>query len=111
MRGAAFRRVELLAREQYAALGALDGDAGWDPQRWADALGPYWSEYDDICTDGAARSASLLLVEPEGRTWYVTQILADPDGDRDWRLVLEVDLDASDEATEVVLRPMSLGPL
>ncbi|WP_431310124.1 DEAD/DEAH box helicase [Litorihabitans aurantiacus] len=111
VRGAAFRRVELLAREQYAALGALDGDAGWDPQRWADALGPYWTEYDEIGTDGAARSASLLLVEPEGRTWYVTQILADPDGDRDWRLVLEVDLDACDDLGEVVVRPVSLGPL
>ena len=111
VRGAAFRRVELLAREQYAALGALDGGAGWDPQRWADALGPYWSEYDDIGTDGAARSASLLIIEPEGRTWYVTQILADPDGDHDWRLILEIDLDACDAATEVVVRPLSLGQL
>nr|WP_233251669.1 DEAD/DEAH box helicase [Serinibacter arcticus] len=111
VRGAAFRRVELLAREQYAALGALDGGAGWDPQRWADALGPYWSEYDDIGTDGAARSASLLLIEPEGRTWYVTQILEDPDGDHDWRLILEIDLDACDAATEVVVRPLSLAQL
>ena len=110
VRGAAFRRVELLAREAYAALGALDGDAGWDPQRWADELAPYWSEYDEIAVDGAARSASLLLVEPEGRTWIVTQILDDPAGDHDWRLTFEVDLDACDAASEVVIRPTALGP-
>ncbi|PWD52237.1 DUF3516 domain-containing protein [Serinibacter arcticus] len=110
VRGAAFRRVELLARDRYADLGALDGDDGWDPQRWADAIAPYWQEYDEIATDGAARSASLLLVEPEGRTWHVTQILDDPAGDHDWRLQLDVDLDACDAASEVVVRIVSLGP-
>ncbi|HCX83580.1 MAG TPA: DUF3516 domain-containing protein [Micrococcales bacterium] len=109
-RGAAFRRVELLAREDYAALGALDGAAGWDAQRWRDQLEPYWAEYDHLATDGAARSAALVLLEDSGRVRRLEQILDDPSGDRDWRLVLEVDLDASDAAGELVVRPVSLGP-
>nr|WP_245529021.1 DUF3516 domain-containing protein [Beutenbergia cavernae] len=112
-RGAAMRRVELLAREAYGELGALDGDSGWDAQRWASAFEPYWSEYDDVGTSGPARSAALVLLDEAAgpRTWRLTQILDDPDGDHDWRLELEVDLDASDDAGEIVVRPASLGPL
>ncbi len=109
-RGAAFRRVELLAREDYAALGELDAAAGWDADRWREVFDAYWEEYDDVGTSGAARSPGLLDIEETGRTWRLTQILDDPAGDRDWRLVLEIDLDASDEAGELVLHPLSLGP-
>ncbi|WP_425469956.1 DEAD/DEAH box helicase [Salana multivorans] len=109
-RGAAFRRVELLAREDYGALGELDATAGWDAQRWRDELAPYWEEYDDIGVSGAARAPSLTILDETGRTWRLAQILDDPEGDRDWRLVLEVDLDASDAAGELVVRPVRLGP-
>lgn len=109
-RGAAFRRVELLAREDYAALGELDAAAGWDADRWREVFDAYWEEYDDVGTSGAARSPGLLDIEETGRTWRLTQILDDPAGDRDWRLVLEIDLDASDEAGQLVLHPLSLGP-
>ena len=109
-RGAAFRRVELLAREDYAALGELDAAAGWDADRWREVFDAYWEEYDDVGPSGAARSPGLLDIEETGRTWRLTQILDDPAGDRDWRLVLEIDLDASDEAGELVLHPLSLGP-
>lgn len=109
-RGAAFRRVELLAREDYAALGGLDAAAGWDAQRWRAAFDPYWDEYDDVGTSGAARSSSLVLLTETGRTWRLEQILDDPHGDRDWRLVLEIDLHASDAAIELVVRPIALAP-
>jgi hypothetical protein len=33
----------------------------------------------------------------------VQQIVGDPDGDHDWRILADVDLDASDEAAELVL--------
>lgn len=50
----------------------------------------------------------MLLVEKDGRTWRVQQILGDPAGDRDWRIAAEVDLDASDEAADLVLRVTGL---
>lgn len=109
-RTAAFGRVELLARRDYQALGRLDAEAGWDPPRWHGAFAPYFEEYDDVGTAGPARSPALWETVEHGRSWLVTQILDDPEGDRDWRLVLEVDLDASDAAGELVVRPISLGP-
>ena len=42
VRNALFQRVELAARRQWDALGDLDGDEGWTPQRWFDALVPYF---------------------------------------------------------------------
>lgn len=108
-RGAAFRRVELLAREDYAALAALDGAAGWDAERWREGMAGYWQEYDDVGTSGAARSPALVMLQEEGRRWRLVQILDDPAGDRDWRLEVEIDLDASDAAGELVVTPVRLG--
>jgi hypothetical protein len=42
--------------------------------------------------------------------WLVTQILDDPDGDRDWRITAELDVAATDEAGELVLVVTGLGP-
>jgi hypothetical protein len=53
----------------------------------------------------------MLLVEKEGRTWRVQQIIGDPEGDHDWRILAEVDLDASDEAAELVMRVSGLVQL
>jgi hypothetical protein len=41
----------------------------------------------------------------------VGQRLDDPEGHRDWALVAEVDLAASDQAASAVLHVMSLGDL
>jgi hypothetical protein len=42
--------------------------------------------------------------------WTVTQILEDPDGDRDWRLTATLDLAATDKAGEPVFTAMDLAP-
>jgi len=49
-------------------------------------------------------------IAEEGRTWRVRQVLEDCEGDRDWAITAEVDLDASDEAGAVVLRILAVGP-
>ena len=96
VRNAAFRRVELLARRDFAALGDIDAGSGWDTPRWEQAAAAYFAEHDSVGIGSDARSADLFIVESEGRAWKVTQILDDPTGDRDWVLHLEVDLDRSD---------------
>jgi hypothetical protein len=106
-----FRRVELFADEDATALGELDGDAGWDADRWEDVLDDYFDEHDDIGTGPDARGPALLLVEAESGRWAVQQILDDPDGDHDWRITAEVDLAASDEEGELVLSVTGFGPL
>ena len=45
----------------------------------------------------------MLLVERTGRLWQVQQIVGDPEGDHDWRIVGTVDLAASDLEGELVL--------
>ena len=41
--------------------------------------------------------------------WIVQQIIADPAGHHDWRIWAEVDLDASDESGELVVRATDMG--
>src|SRR5699024_322236 len=60
VRNALFQRVELLARESDQRLGELDGAAGWDAERWAQAMAGYWDEYEDLGIGPEARSAALV---------------------------------------------------
>jgi hypothetical protein len=110
VRNAMFRRVELLAREAYGELGDLDGAQGWDARAWQDAARGYWDEYTDLGIGPDARSTAMVSIEERPDAWVVTQVLDDPAGDRDWRLVAVVDLAASAEAAEPVLRIDGLGP-
>lgn len=111
VRNALFRRVDLAAREQYQALGALDADTGWDADAWAAALDPYYDDHDVIGTGPDARGPALLLVTELADRWEVRQLLDDPAGDHDWRIDATVDLAESDAAGEVVLRVTAVGRL
>jgi superfamily II RNA helicase len=131
VRNAMFRRVELAARHDWEALGELDGASGFDAEAWRGALAPYWEEHDQILVDADARGPHLLVVEHFGdgiggesafgdgagrekaggdsRRWRVRQILHDPEGDHDWSITAEVDLDASDEAGFAVVEVVDVG--
>ncbi len=62
---------------------------------------PYWAEYDSMGTDADARSGGRFLYDHGAGS--VTQILADPDGNDEWRIRASVDRDASREAGEAIL--------
>jgi len=115
VRNALFRRVDLAAREDYAALGALDSADGWDSDAWAAALDPFYENHDAIGIGPDARGPKLLQIieraDAAGGTWEVRQMLDDPAGDRDWRIEAIVDLAASDAAGEPVLHVTAVGPL
>jgi hypothetical protein len=110
VRNALFRRVELAALRRYDRLGDLDADAGWDSDRWREVMEGYFAEYADLGTGPDARGPRLLLVEEGPSRWSVRQIFDDPEGDRDWGISAEVDLGASDEAGEAVVRVVDVGP-
>ena len=105
VRNALFRRVELAARRRLDELEQMDGDV------WAEPLAAYFDEHDRIATGPDARGPGLFLVEEAVDTWTVQQIVDDPEGHHDWRVVAEVDLRASDEAGELVLRNTHLTRL
>ncbi|AXI76411.1 DEAD/DEAH box helicase [Peterkaempfera bronchialis] len=111
VRNEMFRRVELAALERYDELGALDGEFGWDADRWADAMDAYWDEHDDLGTGPDARGPKLLLIEEERGLWRLRQVFDDPAGDHDWGITAEVDLAASDDAGRAVVRVTAVDRL
>ena len=120
VRNAMFRRFELAAFGRWEALGDLDKEDGWDALAWREAVLEYREEYADAAAAAgrevmgsgpAARGPELFMVEDESaRTWRVRQVFQDPEGDRDWGIAAEVDLDASDAAGEPVVRVLDVGP-
>ncbi|KAB2342656.1 DEAD/DEAH box helicase [Actinomadura rudentiformis] len=111
VRNALFRRVELAALERYGELGELDPELG--AGGWADAMGAYFEEHDELLTGPDARGPKLLQIEevPEDALWRVRQVFDDPAGDRDWGISAEVDLAGSDEAGEAVIRVTAVDRL
>lgn len=106
VRNELFRRVELASRDNFEALGELDADAGWNADRWADALEDYWDEHEFINAGPSARGPALFVHSDDStpRLWKVRQIIDDPEANHDWSINADVDLDASDDAGYAVLK-------
>jgi superfamily II RNA helicase len=110
VRNAMFRRVELAALRRYHELGELDAEAGWNADRWQDAIEDYYDEYDRIGTGPSARGPALLQIDAGAAVWTVRQVFEDPNGDHDWGIEATVDLAASDEAGAAAVVVTAVGP-
>ena len=110
VRNAMWRRVELVARDDVPALAALEEDPELTEAQWDQALEEYYAEHDRLLTDADARGPALIDVErnPAAGSWRVTQTLHDPAGHHDWVIEAEVDLAASDETGEAVVRTLAM---
>lgn len=108
VRNELFRRVQLAALENWAALGELDGASGFDSDAWADAMDDYFDEHDSLGTGGGARGPAMLMIIEEPARWVVRQIFDDPAGDHDWGISAEVDLAASAEQGRAVVRVIAV---
>jgi superfamily II RNA helicase len=91
------RLVKALAARDYEAAARHvqpdDGAEPWTPQRFTDALAPYWAAHKALLATPAARRPSLTRLEELGpRRWRAQQTLLDPEGDEDWALDCIVDL-------------------
>src|SRR4029079_10295183 len=62
VRNALFRRVELAALRRWDLLAELYREAGWDAERWREALEPYFAEHADIGTGADARGPQFLTI-------------------------------------------------
>jgi superfamily II RNA helicase len=108
LRNAAFRRVELAARRDVAALVEGEPAGGFDAASWSEALETYFAQHEAIGIGPAARAAAWfdLAVRPDG--WRIRQVLDDPEGWHDTAIVAEVDRAASDEAGVPVWRTIAV---
>lgn len=113
VRNALFARVRLITADDAEGLGALDGDWGWRMPRWKRALDAFYDAHEDALLDGDARSARYFHVDDgDERTqhvWYVMQVVHDDAGDDDFRIVGDVDLDATQEEGSVVFSSFAAG--
>ncbi len=103
VRNAAFWIVSHLARRDHEAVAGLSRPDGsrWRPSEIDELMAPYWAEHDSIGIDADARSATYFDWRAEDHR--VTQIMADPAGTNEWRVLARVDLEASRQAGEAVL--------
>jgi superfamily II RNA helicase len=111
VRNALFLRVQLAARHRYADLGALDSEAGWDAQSWAEALTPYFEQHGEIRTGPDARGPKYLIITEHEDYWEIRQIFDDPAGDNDWGFLATINLAESDEIGAAAVYVSEVGLL
>lgn len=121
VRNEVFKAVRVLANADYEELTATWPCEGIfadqeEPPRWLDIalnerMEPYFADHGWIRLDPAARSSLHTHVEREPDRWTVHQTLVDGEELNDWALTATVDLAASRERSEVVMRIDGLGPI
>ena len=113
VRNALFARVRLIATSDVNALGELDEGWGWRAPRWRQAIEAFYDAHDEVLLDGDARSWDFLTIDDtdEGteHVWHVRQMLKDADGDRDFGIAADVDLDATQEEGEAIFKNYRVG--
>ena len=113
VRNALFSRVRMAAHRDIAGLGEADGEWGFGERAWAQALDEYYEAHEEILLDADARSKVYLILneadEEEAHVWHVRQIFHDEDGDNDFAIAADVDLDATQAGDGVVFKDYRVG--
>ena len=113
VRNALFSRVRMAAHRDIAGLGEADGEWGFGERAWAQALDEYYKAHEEILLDADARSKAYLILneadEEEAHVWHVRQIFHDEDGDNDFAIAADVDLDATQAGDGVVFKDYRVG--
>ena len=92
----------------------LDADGQpWTTTRLQAALDAYHADHERICLEPNARNARHTYVVPaeDKKSWRVQQMLVDPEEHNDWVAEFEVNLVASRQQNEPVLRLRRIGSL
>ncbi len=113
VRNALIRRVQLASRGNVRELGRLDATAGFGEGRWRAALDEFYAEHDEILLDADARSLAFLILdqadEESEHVWHVRQIFHDSDADHDFCIAADVDIDATQNGSDVVFLHLRAG--
>ncbi|WP_154053570.1 DEAD/DEAH box helicase [Olsenella uli] len=115
VRNALWRRVRLFKAEELPTLGGLDQLWGFGERRWRAVLDEFHDAHDELLLDADARSTAYFQVdesdEKSDHVWHVTQILHDADGDNDFQIKADLNLDATQEQGEVVFKNYRAGSI
>lgn len=113
VRNALFRRVRLAASDDSDALGEADTENGYPAHKWRAALDEYYDAHEDVLLDADARSMTFLSIdesdEESQHVWHVQQTFSDPEGDHDFAIRADIDLDATQEGDGVVFQNYKVG--
>ena len=111
VRNALFRRVRLAAADKVEELADVDMEWGFGVRKWQEALDAFYEAHEEILLDADARSSAYLVIdeadERANHVWHVRQIFHDADGDSDFGIAADVDLDATQDAGEVGILQLS----
>lgn len=113
VRNTLFQRVRLAALDRADALGDLDVDWGFGESRWARVLDAFYEAHENLLIDADARSAAFLEIdesdEQTDHVWHVHQVFHDSDGDHDFGIMADVDLDATQDGDGIVFKNYRAG--
>ena len=115
VRNTLFQRVRLAALDRADRLGAIDEDWGFGEARWGRVLDAFYDAHEDLLTDGDARSAAFLQIDESDEltdhVWHVHQVFHDSDGDHDFGIMADVDLDATQDGDGIVFKNYRAGAI
>ncbi len=85
----------------------------WTAARLQVALDAYYADHERLCLEPNARNARHTYVVPaeDKKSWRVQQMLVDPEEHNDWVAEFDVDLAASRQQNDPVLRLRRIGSL
>lgn len=115
VRNALWRRVRLFKAEELPTLGDLDQPWGFGERRWRAVLDEFRDAHDELLLDADARGTAYFQVdesdEKSDHVWHVTQIFHDANGDNDFQIKADLNLDATQEQGEVVFKNYRAGSI
>ena len=115
VRNALFQRVRLAAQDKAAELGALDEEWGYGKFRWNRVLDAFYRTHDELLVDADARSSAFLTIddgdELTDHVWHVHQVFHDSEGDHDFGIMADVDLDATQDGDGIVFKSYRVGAI
>jgi hypothetical protein len=101
----AARDFEQAAESVHAAA-----DDPWTPERFEQALAPFFESHGQLIADHRARQSQWSVIEEEpGGKWRVRQVLLDPEEDNTWYLEARVDLHREDAGDGPLLELLNIG--
>lgn len=112
---ALFKRVLLASKNDSAALGKLDEPFGFYERKWRSVLDEFFEAHEALYINQDARSKRYFSVDTrEEKTqhlWHAHISFLDAEGDIDFGISADVDLDATKTAGEVVFMHYRAGAI